>query len=740
MRNVLRALGLILALIPGLAAAQTFPTVPDHTVLGRIGTGSSSGPSQAIPFAILTTQLMAALNGAGSIYTGISGDCTANSLGIITCTATNGVLFGSIATQNASSVAITGGSITGVAITGGSITSLPNPINVSDAATKGYVDGSSSGLIILALTSYATAAVLPNSPTYSNGALGVGATLTAGSNSTLTVDGTVAALNSVVLVNNQAAPAQNGIYTLTTAGSGSVPWVLTRATYFNQASNMLKGSYTFITGGSANINSSWVMAATTTTVGTTAVSFNQFNQANGVASLCGLSGSITATQATACLNLFTSSLRGLVPASSGGTSNFLRADGTWNSPLAGGQNLLPNTQWQIFASLAYITMMNSGGTGSQTPVFVSSFTTGSNLTTFTASNTQQLKAGDIIYFNGGSNLTYASMRVISVTPNTSFTAYLPGQLIPTSSSAVTATPITVGDAAGTSPWGPNNWTKTSTLLLWRDAFAANVQSGSYFSLGLRKGAGTTESLIFPVPISDVQRFQGRTVVFGAWVLSRGTVGNGNFQLCIIAACSTVTAGTNAYQWVETTTTISSSASSVTFSLATEGSSGDIYYVSQPMLSYGSALGTGNYIQNKGEVVQFDNHINAPVLTPFSGTLPTSAWPGTSTDFGWEWDIEALTNGQIARTVTWVYSQAEYTSPHVGSNIQEATCMCSPGAIFGTENWAVGSNITSSVSGNWPIDHTGLYIAGQPGYFALFGGISGNTITNLTVDFSAATLN
>ncbi len=39
---------------------------------------------------------------------------------------------------------------------------------------------------------------------------------------------------------------------------------------------------------------------------------------------------LTQAQVTALLNLFTSSLQGLVPASGGGTTNFLRADGTWN--------------------------------------------------------------------------------------------------------------------------------------------------------------------------------------------------------------------------------------------------------------------------------------------------------------------------------------------------------------------------------------------------------------------------
>jgi len=43
-------------------------------------------------------------------------------------------------------------------------------------------------------------------------------------------------------------------------------------------------------------------------------------------------GALTAAQATAALNPFTSSLQGLAPASAGGTTNFLRADGGWATP------------------------------------------------------------------------------------------------------------------------------------------------------------------------------------------------------------------------------------------------------------------------------------------------------------------------------------------------------------------------------------------------------------------------
>ena len=45
---------------------------------------------------------------------------------------------------------------------------------------------------------------------------------------------------------------------------------------------------------------------------------------------------LTGTQATALLDAFTSAAKGLAPASGGGTTNFLRADGTWAAPGGGG--------------------------------------------------------------------------------------------------------------------------------------------------------------------------------------------------------------------------------------------------------------------------------------------------------------------------------------------------------------------------------------------------------------------
>jgi len=78
------------------------------------------------------------------------------------------------------------------------------------------------------------------------------------------------------------------------------------------------------------------MAANTVKVNATASTTNAQDLVMGLSTMLArlASGNIVAatpTQITALLNVFTSVLKGLVPASGGGTTNFLRADGTWNA-------------------------------------------------------------------------------------------------------------------------------------------------------------------------------------------------------------------------------------------------------------------------------------------------------------------------------------------------------------------------------------------------------------------------
>jgi hypothetical protein len=78
---------------------------------------------------------------------------------------------------------------------------------------------------------------------------------------------------------------------------------------------------------------------TTGTIGLAAVPANTLKGNNTGASA--VPTDLTGTQVTAMLDLFTSGLKGLTPASGGGTSNFLRADGTWAAP-GGGSGTVTN--------------------------------------------------------------------------------------------------------------------------------------------------------------------------------------------------------------------------------------------------------------------------------------------------------------------------------------------------------------------------------------------------------------
>lgn len=158
------------------------------------------------------------------------------------------------------------------------LTDLGTPTVSTDAATKQYVDDVAQGLNIHAASYAATTATLNAS--YNNGTSGVGATLTnAGTQAAFTTDGTTPAQGDRILVKNQINASQNGIYTLTTVGSGSTNWVLTRATDFDTAAEIAGGDFTFVDNGTTLANTGWVNVDEVTTVGTDPINFQQFSGA-----------------------------------------------------------------------------------------------------------------------------------------------------------------------------------------------------------------------------------------------------------------------------------------------------------------------------------------------------------------------------------------------------------------------------------------------------------------------------
>ena len=108
--------------------------------------------------------------------------------------------------------------------------------------------------------------------------------MTASANGALTIDGVnIAATGIRILVKNEATQANNGIYVVTTVGTVSVPYVLTRANDFNSSSNITPGAFTFIEQGSTQADSGWTLASDgAITVGTTGLNFVQFSQTAAV--------------------------------------------------------------------------------------------------------------------------------------------------------------------------------------------------------------------------------------------------------------------------------------------------------------------------------------------------------------------------------------------------------------------------------------------------------------------------
>lgn len=128
---------------------------------------------------------------------------------------------------------------------------------------------------------FATTAALP-AVTYDNGTSGVGATLTADANGAFpTTDGVTPALNDEVLVKDQAAGLQNGIYEITQLGDGSNPFILTRRTDADEDSEMTAGQHVPIAEGTSNGDKfAYLTTNDPITVGTTAVSYSLANLSN----------------------------------------------------------------------------------------------------------------------------------------------------------------------------------------------------------------------------------------------------------------------------------------------------------------------------------------------------------------------------------------------------------------------------------------------------------------------------
>lgn len=168
------------------------------------------------------------------------------------------------------------------------VTVAGDPTLALQVATKQYVDTLvASSITYHTPVKYEVPDTTGNlNATYNNGTAGVGATLTnAGTLGAFTPDGTVAQVGDRILIYNQTNAYENGVYTVTTVGSGSVAWVLTRATdadsYALKDPNGLgEGDAFFVTSGATGAGETYVCNTSgVITFGTTAITFVQVSSA-----------------------------------------------------------------------------------------------------------------------------------------------------------------------------------------------------------------------------------------------------------------------------------------------------------------------------------------------------------------------------------------------------------------------------------------------------------------------------
>ena len=142
------------------------------------------------------------------------------------------------------------------------ITSLGTPTQTTDAATKAYVDSQLQGLDVKNSVRVATTTNGTLSSAFANGQ---------------TVDGVTLATGDRILLKNQSTGSQNGIYTVNASGAP------TRATDFDEDSEVTGGTFFFVEEGTTNGDNGFVMTNDgTVTVGSTALVFTQFSGAGQV--------------------------------------------------------------------------------------------------------------------------------------------------------------------------------------------------------------------------------------------------------------------------------------------------------------------------------------------------------------------------------------------------------------------------------------------------------------------------
>jgi hypothetical protein len=435
---------------------------------------------------------------------------------------------------------------------------------------------------------------------------------------------------------------------------------------------------------------------------------------------------LTGTQATTLLDTFTSALKGLAPASGGGTTNFLRADGTWAAPSGvslsannafTGANTFTNATGQIFRQAAtqdgILLRGRAGGTTSLTVELIPGTLTASRTLTApdvsgtiittgdTGTVTNTMLAGSIannkllnsaITVNGsstslgGSVTLYAGTTTLQTSSaNQALTGIssvtLPGatsgtvQVIPTAV-AGTGTVLTLPATTGTVITSGDTGSVTNTMLA--GSIANNKLLNSAISVnGASTSLGGSVSLF--AGTTTLQTSSANQALTGISSVTLPGSTSGSVQIIPTAAAGTGTVLTLPATTGTVVTT--GDTGSVTGTMIVDGT------ITNAEIATNAAIATSKLASFTAGQVLLGNATGVPTATTLSGDITVNSSGVTAIGTGVIVDAEVSATAAIAGTKI---------APNFGAQLIQSSQANQALSLTGSLNPATTSNGLLSV--------------------------------------------
>jgi len=276
------------------------------------------------------------------------------------------------------------------------------------AATKQYVDNISGNVVFNSPVYTATTGNL--TADYDNGIAGVGATLTATTDGALQVDGEFPSYLDRVLVWQQTSALQNGVYTVDVVGDSVTPYTLIRsADSDNTPTGEIRyGDYTLILSGDTNGGKGFICNTVgTITVGTTPITFVQYNVAQAVTPGNGL-----LTSSPNVIAIDTAITQEKITLTTNGTGEATLIGNTLNIPItsggSGGIGTVTSVAALTLTSVSQTDLSSTVVNSTSTPVITL------NVPDASATNRGVLTAANFTTFNNKQNALVSGTNIKTV--------------------------------------------------------------------------------------------------------------------------------------------------------------------------------------------------------------------------------------------------------------------------------------------------------------------------------------